>query len=217
MNLSPRAQLIATIAGVVVVLLIFFLFFLKPRQTSLSDARAQVDSEQATTQQLSTQLAQLKSIKANAPQLRNQLAKLNGAVPDNDQIAGFILQVQKEADKAGVDFVQVTPAAPAIPPEGTSLGQVGVTIAADGSYFSLQDLVNRIYHFKRALRVDTLTMASQQSTSGTTGTSATSSGPATINMQLGVRIFFQPPPGAAPIAGTSGTTVAPTPTPSPSG
>lgn len=198
MKLNPRMQIILTALGVVVVLAVFFFFFIHSRQGELSDARDAVTAEQAKTAQLETELARLHSIRANAPKLRAALAKLRAAVPRSDGVPEVIVAIQDAADKAGIKFVQVTPSVPAAPPEGGQLGQVPAAIGAEGSYFALQDFVNRLYALDRALRIDTLTMSNATDAAATTGTTTATTGPVTIRLDVTARMFFEPPKGAEP-------------------
>ena len=202
MKLTPRMQIIVTAIGVVVVLAAFFFLFIRSRQGQLSEARDAVTAEQAKTAQLHTELARLQSIKENAPQLRAALAKLRAAVPGNDGVPDVIVAIQDAADKAGIKFVQVTPTVPSAPPEGGKLGQVSTAIGAEGSYFALQDFVNRLYSLDRALRIDTLTMTSQSDAAAGTGTTTATTGPVTVRLDVTARMFFEPPEGAvaAPVA-----------------
>ncbi|CAN5708629.1 hypothetical protein BH18ACT15_BH18ACT15_08610 [soil metagenome] len=197
MKLSPRTQIIVAALGAVVVLAVFFFFFIHSRQGALADAREAVAAEQSRTAQLHTELARLESIRASAPELRAALRKLRAAVPRNDGVPDVILAVEDAAEKAGIKFAQVTPSVPAIPPEGGELGQVTAVIGAEGSYFALQDFVNRLYTLDRALRIDSLTMTSQVEAGATAGI-APATGPVTIRLDATVRLFFEPPKGAEP-------------------
>lgn len=212
-----RTRLLVAIAIAVVVNILFLLFFIQPRRSNLSDARAQADAAAQQTQALRAQLAQLRSLQQQAPKLQSQLADFQQLVPDNNEVPHFIFQVQHAADQSGVGFLSIEPETPKAPPEGASLAEVRVTIGAAGGYFALQDFIRRLYALQRAVRIDNVSMTtggsaslgSSQSGAPAPGASpGTSSGETQISLSMDARIFFALPSGGS--AGT-GAPAAPAP------
>ncbi|MDQ3878703.1 MAG: type 4a pilus biogenesis protein PilO [Actinomycetota bacterium] len=203
-----RTRLLVAIAIAVVVNILFLLFFVQPRRSDLSAARAQADTAEQQTQQLRATLAQLRSLQQQAPKLQSQLADFQQLVPDNNEVPHFIFQVQHAADQAGVSFLAIEPEIPKAPPEGAQLAEVRISIGADGGYFALQDFIRRLYALQRATRIDTLTLSTEGGTSGSSNPSPAPSGspgttsPSTsaseidIKLSMDVRIFFALPSGA---------------------
>lgn len=197
-----RSRLI--IAGVIafLVVLLVFLFLVRPKRNELTEVREQVVAEEQRTTQLRLELQRLQALQEDAPKLEAELAELREFLPSNHQIPNFIFLVQEAANKSGVGFVQITPELPKSPPEGAQVAQVRVQIRAEGGYFSVQDFLRRLYDLDRALRVDVLAMATE-----------TEAGSADISIgtDLTLRIFFEAPAG---VTGTT-TTVTPDPTVTP--
>jgi Tfp pilus assembly protein PilO len=204
---SSRTQTIVASVCVALVILAFSLIFIRGRRNELGVVRADIQAEQDRTQQLQTELARLEALRDNEPQLRARLEELRQFVPERDDVANFIFQVQNAADAAGVGFVQITPELPKPPPEGAPLGEVRATIGAKGGYFAVQDFIRRLYDLDRAVRIDGLTLT------GTEDEQAAEEG--RIDVQLTSRIFFEPPAGAAATAdpATAGTTTTTPPSP----
>ena len=198
-------MIIAIVAGVVVCLL-FYVLAIRPRQSELSSVRGQVADEEAKTGTLQSQLAQLEDLQRQAPKLEADLAEIRELVPEDDEVANFIFQVQESANAAGVDFVEITPELPRKPPETATLAQVRATLGAQGGYFAVQDFIRRLYDLDRALRIDGLSMAQISSAS------------ADVTFTGTARIFYELPEGTVPIdTGTTGTTgTVPPPAPAPS-
>lgn len=194
-------MIIAIAAGVVVCLL-FYAFAIRPRKSELSDIQGQIGAEETKTTQLQAQLQQLQALQQDAPKLQAELAKIRELVPQEDEIANFIFEVQEAANAAGVDFVEITPELPKTPPENAPLAEVRNTIGATGGYFAVQDFIRRLYDLDRAVRVDGLVL------------SAASPDSAEVNFTSTVRIFYELPAGA-PAGGTVGTTTVPPPAPAP--
>jgi Tfp pilus assembly protein PilO len=193
--------------GVLLALTLLFFFFIRPRQGTLAETRAQVQQEQERTQQLQTEVARLRALQQEAPQLQAALDRFRELVPEQDEVADFIFQVQSAANQAGVGFVQITPELPKQPPEGAPLAEVRATVGAQGGYFAVQDFVRRLYDLDRALRIDTVTMTGIEDDE-----EAAKNG--RIDVLLTTRVFFELPEGSAPgaAAGTT-TTTAPTTAP----
>lgn len=206
--MSTRTRLVLSILGVVVVLIAFFFLFIRPRQQELGRVRDEIETEQARTVQLETELARLKDLQANAPELQAELAKIRGFVPRDDEVPNFIFLVQDSANTAGVDFVQITPQLPKPPPEGAALAEIRIEIGAGGGYFAVQDFIRRLHALDRALRIDNLALS---------GAEDETTGEVNLTLTASARIFFEPPgPAAAAVDPATGLpATAPTPAPSP--
>lgn len=201
--MNPRTRLILAILGTVAVLLIFFFFIIRPRQQALGEVRESIQSEEARTTQLQTELARLKDLQANAPELQAELARIRGFVPPDDEVPNFIFLVQDAANQAGVDFVQITPELPKPPPEGAALAEIRAQIGAGGGYFAIQDFIRRLHALDRAVRLDAITLDGEEEEGGGV----------TITLTSTARIFFEAPGAATAIDPATGLPSAPPPTP----
>ena len=199
-----RSRMIIAIVAGVIVCLLFFVVAIRPRQSELSNVRAQIATEEAERLTLEGQLQQLEDLQRQAPKLQADLAEIRELVPEDDQLANFIFQIQESANEAGVDFIEITPELPKTPPEDQTapLAQIRVTLGAQGGYFAVQDFIRRLYDLDRALRIDTLTMAQISSAS------------AEVLFTSTARVFYELPSGVVPpAAGTTTGGVAPPPPP----
>lgn len=210
---SNRARIILTVVLSLAVSAAFYFFFVKSRQSELSEVKSEVESAQSETMSLQAELTRLKGLQENAPKLEARLNEFREAVPQDDQVANLIFQVQDAANKSGINFVQVDPDVASPPLEGAQVAQVKVVIGAKGGYFSLQDFVRRLYDLDRALRVDQMDMVVNEAD---TESSASTD---LITMTATARIFFELPEGgvqAAPGTTTTTAPAAPAPAPAPS-
>ncbi len=208
--MSPRARLVLSVVGVLLLLIAFFFLFIRPRQQELAQVQTDIESEESRTLQLRAELQRLQDLQANAPELQAELAKIRGFVPRDDEVPNFIFLVQDAANEAGVDFVQITPELPKPPPEGAALAEIRATVGAGGGYFAVQDFVRRLHALDRAVRIDNLTLTGVEEDTGDVR----------ITMSSTVRIFFEVPAGAVgtdATTGTAPTTPAPAPTATPAG
>jgi Tfp pilus assembly protein PilO len=217
--------ILAAVAAFVVCVL-FFVLFIRPKQSELSRVNDEIATAQNENQSLSLELDRLKQLQENAPELNATLEQIRGFVPKEAEVPNFIFQVQEAANLADVGFVQITPELPDAPPEGAPLAEIRVIINAQGGYFSIQDFVRRLYSLDRALRIDTVEMGTEISTETQGAGGTTTSGTAgleegELDLSITARIFFElPEGGAAPAPGTTpapGATPAPGTSPAPAG
>jgi Tfp pilus assembly protein PilO len=192
---GARARYLLAIVAAIVVSVAFYFLFIRARQAELGEVRAQVQNEESRTVELQATLQRLQGLQENAAQFEARLAQIRELIPQDDQVANFIFQVQDEANRAGVGFVEITPELPKPPPEGARVAEVRVVIGAEGGYFALQDFLRRLYDLDRALRIDNLAIAG-----GETGEEES---PPTLTATA--RIFFELPEGSATATPTTPT------------
>ena len=204
--MSGRSRIILTVVIALLACFALYWFFVKPQRAELALVREQIAQEEIRTTQLQAELQRLQELQENAPALEAELSEFRRFVPKKPDLSNFIFQVQEAANRAGLDFVQISPELPASPPEGAALAQVQSSVVATGGYFSLQDFLRRLYSMDRALRADSVSIAvSSLQPYGTR-----------LSMTLSTRIFFELP-GDVPssVAPAPGVTPTPTPTPIP--
>ena len=203
--MTGRTKFIFSIVGVVALAVATFFLAVRPRQTELGKVRDNVAKEEDRTQSLEAELAHRQQLQENAPQLEAQIAKYRELVPEDDQVANFIFQVQEAANQSGVGFVEITPQLPTPPAEGAEVAEVKSIIGARGGYFAVQDFFRRLYGLDRAVRIDEVTMDGEedQTTQETL-----------VKLGATARIFFELPAGATAPATTTTETTTPAPEPS---
>jgi Tfp pilus assembly protein PilO len=204
--MTGRTKLILSVLGVVAVAVATFFLAVRPRQNELGRVRDKVAKEEDRTQALEAELAHRRQLQKNAPELEAQLAKYRELVPEEDQVANFIFQVQEAANQAGVGFIEITPELPSPPEEGAPVAQVKAVIGARGGYFAVQDFFRRLYGLDRAVRIDEVSMTAEEDTA----TQET-----LVELGATARIFFELPEGASAATTTESTTDTTTPAPEP--
>lgn len=201
--MNPRTRLIVAGVAAILVCLLFFMLIIRPRKSSLAEVNTNIETALNEGQSLQLQLSQLEALKDRAPQMTALLDEIRGYVPESNEAANFINQIQVAANMAGVELHQLSNELPKQPPEGALLAEIRITIRATGGYFSLQDFVRRLYDLDRALRIDTVLLSRGENAN------EPASGSSDIELTATARVFFEIPPGVTPGA-------APTPEESPS-
>lgn len=187
-----RNLLITVLAMVVVAVLAFFLVF-KPQSDKIAQAREDVQAAQDNVERLRLELARLQALQQQAPKLREEATKLDAAVPNDPQLAAFILQVQDAANASGIEWMSVSPTPPATPanaqaPVQTSVQEVVVAMNVEGGYFQVQDFLVRLEGLPRAVKIGNVTLSAQTGTGGSPRLTAS----------LNMKMFVAAPAPVAP-------------------
>jgi Tfp pilus assembly protein PilO len=193
--MSRRAVAIA-FGAAIGLLALWFLLLWAPQGRSLDNAEKRHEAADAANTQLEVRLSRLKDAQKNTPELLAAKDALRRAVPDQPDLAQFILDANDAASTAGVDFLSISPAVP----EAGVNGQppvVKLAITVTGSYFATLDYLQRLEELPRIVVIDTLGL-----TEGS-GTEVQS-----LSVSITARMFSTSAPQVAP---TTTTTAPPAP------
>jgi Tfp pilus assembly protein PilO len=203
-----RNQILIGVAALLAIVLVWYFVLYAPLGDDLDSAQAQKTEEQKKTDSLQADLARLQSQQKNGTQQQALLRKLDAAVPEQPDLAEFIIQANEIADQSGISFLSIAPTPPAAGTAGASV--INLTISIQGSFFQLQDYLRLLEKLERLVIVDSLTISASGGSSSGTGTSAdastSSSGEGTT---LGVTLIARMFTRAAPTGGTASGATAP--------
>jgi Tfp pilus assembly protein PilO len=191
-----RNAIIIGAVAIVAIILVWYLALYSPLNDDLSAAQTELTTEQKRTDDLQADLARLKAQEKNSTQQAALLRRLDAAVPEQPDLAEFILQANEIASESGISFLSIAPAPPAA---GTGASVIGLTISIQGSFFQLEDYLRLLENLERLVIVDGITISSS------TGTESSGDG-TTLSVTLTGRMFTR----AAPTTSADGTTPAPT-------
>ncbi|HVE46369.1 MAG TPA: type II secretion system protein GspM [Acidimicrobiales bacterium] len=211
-----------------VILLVWYFVLWKPRADDLDKAKDRRASAEASAAQLQTEIDRLRADQRQEPLRRAQLERVRTLIPDEPNLAQFILDANDAAVRAGIDFISISPALPAAgtggaaapgapaAPAGAAPPEIKLAFQISGGYFQVLDFVNRLDALPRLVVTDGLTLSADPSARmtvavtarmfthvlppgfGTTPTSAPGGATTTTTT-----------PGAAASATTTTTTAAP--------
>jgi Tfp pilus assembly protein PilO len=210
-------------AGAVVLILAVlaggWFLLVAPKHHSTSALESQATSQESKNASLLQQLQVLQAQQQDLPQQEAKLADLRTRIPNNPALPTLIRDLTAAATKVGISLDSLAPAAPvsvvAAPEAVTAapstagaaaaapaLFQVPLTLKVTGSYFAIEQYLNRLEGLKRSLMVTgfTLTPGAGDTTSAT-ATAATGSD---LTVTLTGRVFLSQ--AAAP---TTSTPIAP--------
>lgn len=155
--MNRRIVMIAT--GVLVVMFgLWYVFGFRSQSNELDAARAAEDQARTTNEQLELRISQLKVSRKNMPKLSAGLERLRRAIPEDPNLAEFILQANEIAEASGVDWLNIAPAPPATGAAANLPATVGLNITVDGGYFQVLDYLNRLSELPRIVIIDSLSL-----------------------------------------------------------
>lgn len=152
---------VALIAGGVAAAMfaLWFVLLFRPQSADIDAANEREAAAASQNGQLEIEVARLQEADANKTELVAEQERLRVAVPDDAQLAQFILDANDAATAAGVDFLEVSPSAPSVDAETTGPTAVNLAINVEGGYFQVLDYMNRIDAMDRIVVIDDLGLA----------------------------------------------------------
>jgi Tfp pilus assembly protein PilO len=202
-----RRTLLIGVAAALAVLVLWYLVLWSPRGKAIDKAKSRQQIAADQVDELQARLNQLRDAQRNEAATRAQIAQLQEAIPDEPNLAQFILDANDAANRSGIDFLSISPtppaastSAPVVPATPGANGaaapvpsQIALGLNITGGYFQVLDFINRLTDLTRIVVIDGLNV------SGGTG--------GDLSVQLTGRMFTnQPPAGTAPVPGTPGAT-----------
>lgn len=136
--------------GLTTILAFFFVF--SPQTTNIETTKQEALDAEARVTKLQLELHRLQELQKNAPKLREQATVLDAAMPNDPQLAQFILQVQDASNASGIEWLSIapTPPAPGVAPQAS---EVAITMSVKGGYFQVQDFLSRLENLSRAVKI----------------------------------------------------------------
>ena len=219
-----RAGWVIVVAATLVVILVWFFGFSRPKADSISDTNSQLEDARDAEQSLEATLARLQDLDRRGPEIEANLQQLNTAVPAAPDLADFIFLANDAAADSGVDWISIAPTPPAANPTGGPT-VIALSIQVQGGFYQVVDYLNRLEELERLVVADTvsITVGSDDSATGDTtqttlATSTSDSAAPSLSVSLGGRMFTRGTVSATPgVPGATPETPPPAATPPPSG
>ena len=191
MIVNRRALVIGVAAALLVLLLWWFLLW-SPQRNDISEAKERRETAEQQVAQLRVTLSRLQELSRTEALKRSQIEALRVAVPDQPNLGLFILDLNEAADRAGIDFLSVTPSPPSAGDGPQAPSAINLAISITGGYFQVLDFVNRLTDLPRIVVIDNLSLTGGE-------------GPA-LTVTISGRTFTSAAGGAAvPTTGAPGT------------
>ena len=193
-----RRTFLLAFAAAGALLVVWFLMLWAPQSGKLGDAHDRTAAATATNDALQLRLARLQAAKVQEPELQTDFDQLRSAVPDDPELAQFILDANQAATDSGVDFLSISPGVPQ-QSDPTLPAVISLAITVKGGYYEALDYLEQVSAMKRVVVIDTLAL-----TPGDTST-----GLQDLTIAISARMFTTAVPPVAGAAATTTTTTAP--------
>ncbi len=195
--------IVAIVLGLIVVLLAWNMFFYGPAGNEVDDAREARDTAQVERDELAEDVAALEALAANQPDFEVVRDKFNSMIPEQTDLAAFIVQANDIAEDSGLFWINIAPAEPT--PGASGASEIAMTIQLEGGYYQVLDYLNQLEDLQRIVVIDAITVDASGAAEGEgEGGNVSLSGAPTLSVNLSARMFTQ----ATFVARPTPTTVA---------
>jgi type IV pilus assembly protein PilO len=200
----------AAVVLIVAIVAAGWFLLVSPKRSDATELKAQTATQESANVALQEKLEELKAQQADLPKQRARLAEISTKIPNNPALPSMIRDLTAAGRKVGVSIDSMAPSAPvavaaaaaapgavaAPAPAGAagatdSLLQVPLTLKVTGSYFELEQYLNKLEGLKRSFLVTGFNLGS---------TSAAGAPEGDLTITLTGRVFLTQP--AAPAAAT---------------
>ena len=151
-----RRNIIVVAAAIAVLLLAWYLLLWSPTSADLSAAKERRVAAETEAAQLEQRLQTLRLAAEDLPALTATYERVTSAVPEEPDLAEFLLAANDAAKRAGVDYLSVSPQPPALE-AGPS--KIGVAISVGARYDQLLAFMEELLAMPRILVVDSIQVA----------------------------------------------------------
>jgi Tfp pilus assembly protein PilO len=155
-RLSPRDQLIAVAISGVLLLLLGFIFLVRPQLATLGELQAQKEQQMQQLNQYKLRYQQLEAIKQESGQMALRLLNIKRAMPSEPELPSLMIEMQQLAEDSGlylnnINFGQVA--------DKGGYGEMTINMNVEGSFYSVLDWLQRLKSLSRKVVVDTLSFS----------------------------------------------------------
>ena len=144
-------------------LALWFLLLWGPQGGKLQDAEDRQEAADAANSALELRLARLEASQEKATELMADRDDLRRAVPDEPELAQFILDANDIATNAGVTFLSISPGEPSPNPTGGP-PVVTLNVSVRGTYESVIEYLRLLEELPRVVVVDSLSLVPAEGT-----------------------------------------------------
>lgn len=170
-----------TVLAALAIMAAGWMLLVAPKRGEAADLQEQVALQVSANAATETRLEILKAKAKELPKKQAELAKVAAKIPGGPALPNLIRELNRASAEAGVEFVSVTPGAPAplvaAPPAGAAaaapaapaagpagaLTAIPVNINVVGDFYDVEHFLAELEDLTRALRVTNVTMAPGQS------------------------------------------------------
>jgi type IV pilus assembly protein PilO len=139
---SRRIKLALMGVGILAIGLAVFFLVLNPMRGDISELQAQIEDEQTKIQSAKVELAAAEETRTEGRRNQARLMELAKMIPQDPEIPSLILQIQDLANKAGIEWIQVS-FSDVRTAEGSTIGTIPISLQFTGTFYDVTDFIYR--------------------------------------------------------------------------
>ncbi len=140
--MSRRLRLWLGAAGILLVAFLVFFLVINPIRGDISQLETDIDAEEARIDAATAEIAKAEDTKNEGRRNQARILELAKLIPVEQEIPSLILEIQDLADKAGIDWIQITPGNISDAGVG-SYWILPLSLEFTGTYFDVSDFIYR--------------------------------------------------------------------------
>lgn len=188
MDRNQRNVLILAAVGLLLLVVIFYVFLLGPQREELAELQAERETKQEQLDRLEAEVAELEDIQRRAPEIERELLELSRRVPEQSEVPTLVVQLEEIAGEAGVTQLLIEPGEPEQPEDGGDYAIIPITMSFEGGYDELQDFVARLQNLTRLVAVEEVVYEAVEEE----GEEPSPQTDRDLQIELGAEIYAQP-------------------------
>lgn len=139
--------------GAVLLVVVAYLFLIKPQQDEVTEIRTEIESTQDQQTQVRAQISRLEDVRARIPEVEAAIAAAETILPRDDaKLAAAVRQLQVAANDSGAELTSISMGRPeAVTADADTevtvpadLASISVTATVGGGYFQIVDFLRRV-------------------------------------------------------------------------
>jgi Tfp pilus assembly protein PilO len=155
----------------VLLAVVWWFFFISPRNASITQAGDDLRAAQDQEMALAAQVDQLRTIRDAEVEYLAGIGEMETLIPERPRLDEFIEDIYALCGTTGVELLNLAPAMP-VPMTESSLRQITVAVSIDGDFFEVLGFLFGVMDMDRLVRVDAIAVSSSQDEAGATSLSA---------------------------------------------
>lgn len=147
MNIRKRDIIILAAIGLLALIAVWYFFLISPKRSEITTINQEKKVEKETYDRNTARLKKLDQERVAAQESRGELLKLDKLIPGDEQIPSLIVELQKSANDAGIDFVRIEPDLAVTSSDGSAV--IPIQIKFEGRFFDVNEFLYRVENYAR--------------------------------------------------------------------
>ena len=149
-KLGLKEQIFIAVVVAVLMIIVCAVFIWKPQYDRVASAQQQQKEEESNLQSKIAELEGLKQAKKDAPQIESESLKLNKQMPEDQDIATLVVELEQAAKDSGVKILDLDFTNPAVIKNYSTISFSG---GVQGTYFNIADYIYQITAMPRQIKI----------------------------------------------------------------